>query len=167
VPVSTETRAAKPLSLTQRSAQAITRLQEITGRSDGKLLAAAVAEAAVEEAGQSARFVRMVQMLYDALASTTKPANRTPRAAAPRKVLIPIVSAGEVVIGRDDQPDAYVLQRLYGDDQLRDALEGYTLATLREMAEVVMQRNPGTTPENKRTKVAVIDYIVACLTGSK
>jgi hypothetical protein len=80
------------------------------------------------------------------------------------KELIPIIPAGELPFDRDEKPTAYGLQRLYGDDQLQDALEGYTLATLKEMAQEVMERNSGTHPANQRTKDAVIDYIVTQLT---
>src|SRR5262249_40430981 len=110
----------------------------MVGRSDAKMLAAAVADAAADEAEHNSAFVRAVQSAYDRLEATTKRTTRKPAAARPRKELIPIVPAGELDFDRDEKPSAYGLLRLYGAAQLRDALEGYTLATLKEMAQEVM-----------------------------
>jgi hypothetical protein len=146
----------------------MSRLQEIVGRQDDpKLLAVAVAEAAIEEAQHNGAFLRFIQFLYDAHASARTPASRKQSGAKPRKELVPIISPDEVGFDRDEKTTAYGLQRLYGNAQLRDALEYYTLATLKEMAEEVTRRNPDTVPSTKRTKVAIIDYIVSCLTGNK
>jgi hypothetical protein len=164
--VSTNTKAGKAPTITQLSTQAITRLQEIVGRRDDpKLLTAALAEAAVEEAQHNVAFLRRVQILYDEHALAKRPASRRQSATKPRKELIPVISADEIGFDRDEKTSAYGLQKLYGNAQLRDALDGYTLATLKEMAATVMERNPGTAPSSKRTKAAVIDYIVQCLTG--
>lgn len=169
MPVTTKNVVAKskPLSLAQHSAQANTRLQELVERRDARLLEAAVLEAAAYEAEGNPSFVRAIRYRYDVLASTTKPSTRKPTAAKQPKELIPIVSAGELAYDRDVKPSAYGLQRLYGNAQLRDALDGYTLVTLKEMAQEVMARNPGTKPESQRSKTAVIEYIVVCLAGGK
>lgn len=164
MPVSVETGTVKAPSLNQRSAHALAELAEIVGRSDTKLLAAALAEGAVNEAERNQAFVRSLQLLYDALATAAKPQRAKP-AATPRKLLIPIVEAGELEPGRDDKPDAYRLQRLYGNDQLRDAVERFSLVSLKEMAAEVMTRNPGTRPTSLRSKDSITDYIVAQLTN--
>lgn len=156
----------KPPSLSQRTARALAQLGEILQRSDTKLLTAALVETAVGEMERNQAFARSVQLLYDALAATAKPTHPKP-AARPRKELIPIVEAGEIVLDRIDRPDAYILQRLYGNEQLRDALDGYTLASLKEMAAEVTARNPGTRPFSLRTKASIIDYIVARLTETR
>ncbi len=167
MPVSTESKVAKPQSLAQHSAQAKTRLLELIGRRDTKLLEAAVLEAAVYEAESNPNFLGAVQYRYDVLASTTKVATRRSTSGKPLKELVPIIPAGELVYDRDEKPSAYKLQRLYGNAQLRDALDGLTLVTLKEMAQEVMARNPGTKPESQRTKAGVIEYIVARLTGGR
>jgi hypothetical protein len=166
VPSLVETRVAKAPSLTQRSAQALAQLAEIVERSDTKLLAVALAEGAVNEAERNRGFARSLQLLYDALATSAKPPRAKPT-AKPRKELTPIIAAGEVTLGRTDTPDAYLLQRVYGNDQLRDALDGYSLATLKAMAAEAMARNEGTRPSNMRSKESVLDYIVLHLTGSR
>jgi hypothetical protein len=99
------------------------------------------------------------------LLAASAPAERKPRAATAIKDLVPVTASGNLTYGPDGELDAYGLQTLYGNHQLRDALDGYTLATLKQMAQTVQDRNPGTAPENKRTKAALIDYIVLCLTG--
>jgi hypothetical protein len=167
VPVSIDQQVTKPLTLAQRSAQTLAHLQVLVGRNDAKLLAAAVAAAAADEAEHNGAFVAAIQSAYDRLESATKRTTRRPTTAKPSKELIPIIPADEQAFDRDEKPSAYVLQRVYGNAQLRDALDGYTLVTLKEMAQEVMERNPGTKPASQRTKVAIIDYIVATLTGSK
>jgi hypothetical protein len=167
VPVSIDQQVTRPLALAQRSAQTLAHLQTLVGRSDTKLLAAAVAAAAADEAEHNRAFVAAIQSAYDRLESATKRTTRRPATARPSKELIPIIPADEQAFDRDEKPSAYGLQRLYGDTQLRDALEGYTLATLKEMAQEVMERNPGTKPTSQRTKVAIINYIVSTLTGRK
>jgi hypothetical protein len=140
---------------------------EIVSRNDTKLLTAAIAEVAAEEAARNVRFQHEVQARYDLLAATAPATQRRPRAATAMKDLVPVTASGNLTYGPDGELDAYGLQTLYGNHQLRDALEGYTLATLKQMAQTVQDRNPGTAPENKRTKAALIDYIVLCLTGKK
>ena len=87
-------------------------------------------------------------------------------APAPKR-LVPVTSAGEVNIGRDDKPSAYVLLKLYGASQLHDAVEGYTHATLKDMAAEVMARNPGTKPTSMANKSALVDYIAQHAPGSE
>jgi hypothetical protein len=157
----------KVVTPTQRIAQAVARIQEVVRRDDGKLLTAVIAELAVEAAERSTNFVRAVQERYDALSTATPAAKRKPRAAANTKDLIPVPYVGELTYGPDGELDAYGLQKLYGNLQLRDALDRYTLATLKDLVQLVMERNPPTAPENKRTKAAIIDYIVLQLTGHR
>src|SRR5690349_11271228 len=125
-----------------------------------------MAEVAAEEAARNVRFQQELQARYDLLAASA-PTQRRPRAGTTIKDLVPVTASGNLTYGPDGELDAYGLQTLYGNHQLRDALEGYTLATLKQMAQTVQDRNPGTEPENKRTKAALIDYIVLCLTGKK
>jgi hypothetical protein len=155
--------ATKPLTMTQRAVQATTHLKDLISRDDVKVLSVALAEAAIAEVQRNPAFKQSIQGIYDALVSN-KPAKRAGSKATPKQ-LIPITSAGEVAIGREDAPDAYVLQKLYGNVQLRDALERYTLSILREMAEKVMKNNPGTKPKSKSKRDDVIDYIVSQLTA--
>src|SRR5689334_21769060 len=108
------------MTLAQRSAQTLADRQRLVERSDAKLLGAAVADAAADEAEHNLAFVRAIQSAYDRLESTTKRTTRSPRAARQYKELIPIIPAGEMPFDRDEKPSAYGLQRLYGNAQLRD-----------------------------------------------
>jgi hypothetical protein len=161
------TKPLKPPTPTQRATRAIVRVGETVSRNNTKLLAAAIAEIAADEVARNPQFERAIQERYDQLAETARPATRRSGAQSPYKDLVPVDAPGTLSYGPDGDLDAYGLQQLYGNHQLRDALERYTLASLKQMAQTVQDRNPGTAPENKRTKAALIDYIVLCLTGKK
>lgn len=73
--------------------------------------------------------------------------------------LIPMRSAADVTIGRDDRPSAYVLHKIYGSLQLHNALHEYSLTTLKDMAREVQSRHPGTKPKSMSSKAEMLKYI--------
>lgn len=64
-------------------------------------------------------------------------------------------------------PDRYFLLEVYGAHQLREALDLFPLAKLKEGAEAVMERNHGTEPKSRSSKFAALDYIVQYVVGSE
>ena len=55
--------------------------------------------------------------------------------------------------------DPYFLLEVYGAGQLRQAMELFPLAKLKEGLPAVMERYPGTKPTSNASKAAVIDYL--------
>lgn len=156
----------RPRTAHQRSVEATRQLRTILGLGDLKLLATALAEVAAEEAAKNPRFATKIQDSYRELESlVTVEQTRAPTAARPRAQLVPI----RTFPGWHDPLgplDPYYLQRLYGDNQLALALDGYSLAKLKEAAAIVEQRFPGTKPKNRARKDSVTAYIVEKVTGS-
>jgi len=63
--------------------------------------------------------------------------------------------------------DPYLLQRLYGTEQLPKALSVYGMTKLKEAAAVVMQKKPGVKPRDARRVDSVREFIVEQVTGSQ
>jgi hypothetical protein len=63
-------------------------------------------------------------------------------------------------------PNPFVLQQVYGDDQLALALERHPPAKLKEAVVIVQERYPGTKPK-KPTKASIIAYIVETITRTQ
>jgi len=151
----------KPLTITQRTAQATTELRHLIERDDVKLLSAALSEVAVEFAKRNTSFVQNIRSVYDELAAGKSSRN----SASKKKVPVKLVPIGTASLGPNDATDPYILRKMFGDAQLRDALDSYTLATLKQFADIVMARNPGTKPTNKSKREDVISYILKYVTG--
>ena len=79
--------------------------------------------------------------------------------SAPKPALVPVKNMD----GRFYDPfgplDPYYLQELYGNHQLRQALDDQRTERLRQAARAVRSRNPGTKPRSD-SRAALIDYIV-------
>jgi hypothetical protein len=137
-----------------------------------KYLSVALANVAAEEVLKNPEFAQrlrtLVQELVPAKASRRRAdSDGTSRTSAkgPRRVeLIPISTVSEDELSSYGPPNAFVLQRLYGNHQLRLALERYSLTTLKEALTLVQERYPGTKPK-KITKPGIIDYIVEHVAG--
>lgn len=156
-----------PLTVQERSVEATRRLREAVGGDDLKLLATALAEAAVEEMQHNAALTLRVRDKYEQL-SALKGAGRSTRTHArlPAARPTPIASAGDIRIDPHAPLDPYILLKLYGPSQLKAALDGYSMNKLKEAATLVQQRHPGTRPRDKRRADAVIDYIVEHVAGT-
>lgn len=152
-------------SLQQRAAAATAELKRILGLDDLKLLSAAVAEVAAAEAAASADFAARIRSAYTDLAALRGRRSRSAAASpSPRAQLTPLPGSEGARFDPFAPLDPYVLLRLYGLAQLRDALSAYSLAALREATAAVQAHNPTTQPKDRRTKAALISYIVDCLT---
>lgn len=158
-------------SVSQRSIQATRRLREVLALDDLKFLATAIAEVAAEEAAGNPAFAARIRATYHEL-EALRPPQRTPRGAhgapgTPGAVLVPLHAIDDgKEIDPYAPPDPYFLRDLYGDPQLRRALERYSLARLQEAATAIEQGHPGTKPRNRGRKAAIIDYIVAHVSGA-
>lgn len=152
-------------SLQQRAAAATAELKRILGLDDLKLLSAAVAEVAATEAATSADFAARIRSSYTDLAALRGRRSRSaPAAPSSRAQLTPLPGSEDFRFDPYAPLDPYILLRLYGPEQLGDALSAYSLAALREATTSVQARNPTTQPKDRRTKAALIRYIVDCLT---
>ncbi len=86
----------------------------------------------------------------------TDPSSATPR---PKGTL----ALGE--FGSSGKLDPYLFSRNYEPGELRHVLSSATLARLKEAAEVVQAREPGTAPRGRTKKADMIDYIVEHVVG--
>ena len=154
----------KSQTVQQRSAEATRTLRALLGLNDLKLLSASIAEAAAEEIVRNERFSGRVRNIYAELESK----QQTPtshRRQTHDVELTPLPGAEHVRVDPFAPLDPFLLQRLYGSKQLRQALSVYSLSKLKEALSPVEERNPGTKPTNKGRKDAIIDYIVEHVAG--
>lgn len=161
-----------PVSVTvlteqERAAAATRRLCEMLGvgtlkPKDLKYLSVALTEAATDEIGHHPEFAERVLHVFHELvkpsASKSAAKKSTSRPAKPK--LVPVGHVDPVLLGPDRPLNPYVLQQLYGNAQLRLALDGRSLTALKQAVSIVQQRHPGTGPANRTQKAALIDYIV-------
>lgn len=154
----------KPKTVQMRAAEATRALRALLGLSDLKLLSASIAEAAAEEIVQNARFSGRIRDIYAELETKQQiPLSR--RRQTNDVELTPLPGAEHVRVDPFAPLDPYVLQHLYGADQLRQALSVYSLSKLKEALSPVEQRHPGTKPTNKSRKDSIIAYIVEHVAG--
>src|SRR5437660_1480391 len=101
---------------------------------DLKRLSVALTEAATEELRRRPEFAERVLRIFHDLAtsSAAKPAGKrgTSRPAKPK--LEPVGHVDPALLGPDMPLDPYVLQQLYGNAQLRLALDGRSLKALKQ-----------------------------------
>jgi hypothetical protein len=148
----------------QRVRDATAQLQSLIGATDLKLLNAAVTEAAAAEAVYNPAFRRTVQRIYEELSA--KPTRViAPRAQAPsHPELLPLPGTEGARFDPFAPLDPYALVKLYGPQQLQNALSGYSAAALRQAVALVRQRYPQTKPKDARKPESLIAYIVQQLT---
>jgi hypothetical protein len=148
----------------QRTANATTSLKQMLKLEDLKLLSAAVAEAAADEAKHNPRFAEKIRTIYQEL---PPPKNKRAERSTPHvhHKLVPIGKVEGYEFNPFGPIDPEYLFKVYGADQLPLALEDYTLVRLKEAAEIIMQQHPGTKPKNMSKKADVIAYIVEMVTG--
>lgn len=141
---------------------------------DTNRITLAVLMAASEELERNGQFVARVRAAYNTLpASKTRGAGSAGSAAQKaeeaRKLAATLKPIHEVE-GREINLaaplDPYFLLDVYGAQQLRQALELFPLAKLKEGVNAVIERNPGTKPTSKSSKAAVIDYIERYVAGT-
>jgi hypothetical protein len=132
---------------------------------DPKRVSAALAEIVAEEVVRNPSFASRVRTRYEELAPSKRRRGGSTRITDPKppktkRTLVPlkIVETGDVNIGAALDP--YWLYEVYGADQLADALDEYTVASLKEAVEFVQERHPGTKPTNKGHREPIIEYVV-------
>lgn len=151
-------------TLRQRGAEATRALRTALNLppdiSDNTILSTALAEIAAEEVQCNPGFARNVRSRYDELIATHgRPVTRK----APAQALPPLVPIGHVPgyhVDPFNAPDPHFLVRLYGHDQLARALYDYTVDMLKETAAQLEREHPGTKPDNRGRRDALIAYIV-------
>lgn len=133
-----------------------------------KFLTIALAEVATSEAQRNMQFAHAISHLYQELLPT-KPAKATRgKGAAKRKeeaVLIPVGTVDPALLDPYAPPNPWALQILYGNHQLQQALERYSLAKLKEALPLVQERYPGSKPK-ALTKKGIATYIFSQLTAT-
>jgi hypothetical protein len=132
-----------------------------------KHLAAALTEAAADEIPHNHDFAARILTLFRELAVASGHATSS-RLAAMKVVeqkLEPVGHVDLTLLGPDKPLDPYVLRQLYGNTQLRLALQGRSVAALKLATAIVERQHPGTKPTSRTQKAALIDYIVRLVTG--
>jgi hypothetical protein len=156
----------KPLTAKQRNSLALQRLSESLSIEDPALLATAVLEVIADEVGWNGDVGRRIRDTYRDLIQLPSLTKAKPRLSKPQPVkLIPVGTVDERRFKPYGPLDPYLLFDLYGADQLRLALDGYSLVKLKEGMAAVAARNPGTKPKSKASKAPLIDYIVEHVAG--
>jgi hypothetical protein len=156
----------RPLTLKQRNRRALQRLSERLSLEDGALLVTAALEVVADEVGRNGEVARRIREAYQDLLQFSQQAKTTSHPPKPEPVkLIPVGTVDERRIKPYGPLDPYLLFDLYGADQLRLALDGYSLVKLKEGMAAVAARNPGTKPKSKAGKAPLIDYIVEYVAG--
>lgn len=156
----------------ERAALATRRLCEALGvdalkPKDLKHLSVALTEAATDEVDRHPEFAEQVLRIFHELAKPSVPKSAakksSSRSAKPK--LEPVGHVDPALLGPDMPLDPYVLQQLYGNAQLRLALDGRSLTALKQAVSIVQQRHPDTGPASRTQKAALIDYIVKYVAG--
>jgi hypothetical protein len=137
-----------------------------------KYLMLALAEVADEEIHRNADFAARLRSRYEALvparpsrAGRSSGASRPSRSSGPPKTrLTPVGTVDEGLLDPYAPPNPFLLQQLYGNEQLAAALGRHSLAALKQAVDVVQEQFPGTKPK-KLTKPGIIDYIVEHVAG--
>jgi hypothetical protein len=152
-------------TLQQRTKVATAQLRELIEADDVKLLSAAITQAAAAEAMRNAAFRTSVRRIYDELRTQPLSTTRLQRSRGQSTVeLVPLPGTEGARFDPFAPLDPYALLRLYGPQQLRVALSGYSSAALREAVTVVRKNHPRTRPKDARKADSLIAYIVQQLT---
>jgi len=89
-----------------------------------------------------------------------RPRGQAARATPPQRTqLQPIARIDDLRIDPHAPPDPQQMLRLYGQRQLRAALEDYSLDALKGSARMTQQRHPGTAPRQWNNKRDLLDYL--------
>lgn len=157
------------LTIQQMSAAATRELCDAIGLgaikpTDMKYLTLALAEVAAEEARRNPGFATRVCGRYHSLLPVKAPPKPKPIDRT-RVTLVPIGTVDESLLDPYAPPNPWALQQLYGDRQLAQALNRYSLAKLKEAVALVQERFPGTKPQ-RLTKPGITDYIIGQLVAT-
>jgi hypothetical protein len=143
---------------TLSATEAAKHVAQLLGLDDVKRTGVALATAAAEEAERSATFAARVRALYSATMplQPTTTRKKTPST----NTLWSELKLIKHVDGLDLNPAAplnpYLLCEAFGADQLPKILDALPLAKLKESAALVEERNPGTKPVSRSSKLAIL-----------
>ena len=160
-----KSRTATPTTPAVTAASAARSIAFLLSVDDANRASLAVLLAAADEIEQNSRFAARVRAAYDLLPPSKAPRpTGSSRTSDAEKILTSTLTPIRHVEGHEINLaaplDPYFLLEVYGAHQLREALDLFPLAKLKEGVEAVMERNPGTKPKSKSSKAAVVDYIV-------
>jgi hypothetical protein len=154
----------KPLTVAQRAAQAAEQAAKYLGVSNTKVLAAVLAEIAVQELRYNRSFADRLRSAYESAAPKPKPPTKRvgePQPKAPKVKLTPIKDVGTHEINIAAQVDPYYLYEVFGAAQLPLALGTFSKKKLvDEVVPIVQRRHPEAKPGGKADKQAVIAFVV-------
>lgn len=139
--------------ITERASKAL-------GLEDTKRLGIALTAAAVEELARSPIFASRVRAIYASLPSSPVPRKKETTAKALTVDVTPIKHVDGFSLNPAMPLDPYLIYEAYGAKQFATVLDLFTVPKLKEAAKRVEERNPGTKPTNRGTKVPLIDYLV-------
>ena len=128
------------------TAEAVRRACYILGLEDTKRVGIALAAAGAEELHRNRAFAEQVRDIYTHLAPAP------PKQVASRVHLTPIKQMDGYAFNTAAPLDPYFLLEYFGPTQLPDALGLYPVFKLKEGADAVQARNPGTRPANRGQK---------------
>lgn len=166
--MSTTITTPKPLTMQQRMRVATQQLRDLIDADDVKLLNAAITEAAAAEAVRNTVFRATIRRIYNDLSELPSNGTKAQRMRAhPSIELVPLPGSEGARFDPFAPLDPYALLRLYGPQQLRDALSGYSMSALRQAVVIVGQKHPGTKPKDGRKADSLIEYVVERLTKSQ
>lgn len=156
----------KPQTFRDRAAEATHALRDVVGIRDLKLLSASVAEAAAEEAKRNSAFAERIRAISEELSELQRATYDKPRGKVKDVELTPLPGTDGIFVDPYAPLDPYLLQRMYGPEQLSKALSVYGMTKLKEAAAVVMRRKPGVKPRDGRRIDSVRDFIVEQVAGA-
>lgn len=136
---------------------------------DLKNLTTALAEIAADEAKRNTAFAQKILAVFRQLTPVAAPAAPRARGRTPSRPikpkLVPIRSYDPGIFGGDKPIDPYMLLHIYGEHQLRAALEELPPAELKRSVQIVEDRHPGTKPGGRAAKAALVDYVERYVLG--
>jgi len=159
------TRSTSRRTTSQRASEATTHLRQVLELDDLKILSTALAEVAAKEAQNNAAFAEQIRNVYaEILAANPTKSTVTKKSSEPAK-LIPIGNIEDETVSPYGELNPRIILKLYGAEQFPTALGEYTLVSLKEAAELIIQQHPGTKPKSKSKKDDVIAYIIQHVTA--
>lgn len=147
----------KPMSATQRNKLATQEITTSLGLTDEKVAITAALEAVYERLAWDADLRERVREKYQEIVALDTGARKKPDLGP---VPVPIRAGTPEQYTPYGKFDPYKLNYEYGSNQLRAVLVRGTQRDLREAADIVQARNPGTKPTNRSSKDAMIEYIM-------
>lgn len=156
-----------PVKKAPTEASVLKQASAVLGLSDTKRLKLAMLMAASDAASESASFAGRVRDAYGALPVEQTRANG--KQTAPTLLTLDVRPVKEVrgfTLNLGEPVNPYLVYEAYGERQMRQILDVFSSAALKESARIVEERNPGTKLRGRPTKPELIDYIMTFVSRS-